>query len=298
MLSDVLHRQSEFDIIHFHTDLLQYPIFECVADRTVTPMHGRLDLGDYMPVFRRFPGMPRVSISNDQRKPAPADTNWVATIYHGLPADLVPFNAAGGKYLAFLGRISPEKRPDRAIDIAIKAGIPLKIAAKVDHVDRAYFADVIEPRLDHPLVEFIGEISDREKAEFLGNALALLFPIDWAEPFGLVMIEAMSAGTPVIAWRNGSVPEIIAPGKSGFIVESIDEAVAAVHRLDDLDRQTVRRQFEKRFTVDKMAAKYLAVYESLREGAPADMASSRGTLRVNGHAPSGTRARDSVPAVG
>jgi glycosyltransferase involved in cell wall biosynthesis len=300
MLSDVLHREAEFDVIHFHTDLLQYPIFECVGDRTVTTMHGRLDLQDYMPVYKRFPAMPRVSISDDQRKPTPANTNWVSTIYHGLPPDLVPFNPVGGKYLAFLGRISPEKRPDRAIDIAIQAGVPLKIAAKVDHVDRTYFETVIEPRLNHPLVEFVGEISDREKAAFLGEALALLFPIDWAEPFGLVMIEAMSAGTPVVAWRNGSVPEVISEGKSGFIVESVDEAVAAVHSVSELDRHMVRRQFEKRFTVDRMAAKYVAVYESLRERAhPAENAPNI-AIRTNGHAVTDAHisTQDGVPAAG
>ncbi len=231
MLSDVRRRETEFDIIHFHTDLLQYPIFEHMGYRTVTTMHGRLDLPDYMPAYRRFPDMPRVSISDAQRLPTPPNTNWVSTIYHGLPHDLCPFSAKGGNYLAFLGRISPEKRPDRAIEIAKRAGVPLKIAAKVDHVDTAYFEDRIKPMLDDPLIEFIGEINDREKAHFLANALALLFPIDWAEPFGLVMIEAMSAGTPVVAWRNGSVPEIITPGRSGFIVDSIAGAVAAVEGI-------------------------------------------------------------------
>lgn len=263
MLADVRRREAEFDIIHFHTDLLQYPIFEHIGHRTVTTMHGRLDLPDYRPAYTRFPDMPRVSISNAQRKPTPKNTNWVDTIYHGLPDGLCPFDAKGGTYLAFLGRISPEKRPDRAIEIARRSGVPLKIAAKVDHVDTAYFEDHIKPMLDDPLVEFVGEINDREKSEFLGNALALLFPIDWAEPFGLVVIEAMSAGTPVIAWRNGSIPEIVTPGKSGFIVESIDDAVAAVEKVGALDREIVRREFEERFTVDRMASQYLAVYARL-----------------------------------
>jgi glycosyltransferase involved in cell wall biosynthesis len=299
MLSDVRRRETEFDIIHFHTDLLQYPIFEHMGDRTVTTMHGRLDLPDYMPAYRRFPGMPRVSISDAQRIPTPQNTNWVSTVYHGLPDGLCPFDAKGGGYLAFLGRISPEKRPDRAIEIAKRSGIPLKIAAKVDHVDTAYFEDLIKPMLDDPLIEFIGEINDREKADFLANALALLFPIDWAEPFGLVMIEAMSAGTPVVAWRNGSVPEIITPGRSGFIVDSVSDAVAAVESIGTLDRRIVRQEFEERFTVDKMAAKYIAIYAKLAEeaatGAPAERHAP--SPRMNGHAVTDIHAGDqTLPA--
>jgi glycosyltransferase involved in cell wall biosynthesis len=263
MLSDVYHRRGEFDIIHFHTDLIQYPIFEQVAARTLTTLHGRLDLEDNRPVYERFADTPRISISDAQRRPAPPHMNWVETIYHGFPADLYPFNAKGGDYLAFLGRISPEKRPDRAIEIAIAAGVPLKIAAKIDRVDEEYFKNVIEPMLDHPLVEYVGEIDDRQKADFLGNASALLFPIDWAEPFGLVMIEAMACGTPVIAWRNGSVPEVITEGKTGFIVSSIEEAANAVPKARALDRQTVRRIFEASFTVDQMATKYIEVYRAL-----------------------------------
>ncbi|WP_072394206.1 glycosyltransferase family 4 protein [Hyphomicrobium sp. CS1GBMeth3] len=263
MLSEVRSRASEFDVIHFHTDLLQYPIFEPIGDRTITTMHGRLDLPDFMPVYKRFSDMPRVSISNAQRTPAPENTNWLDTIYHGFPADLFPFSPKGGPYLAFLGRISPEKRPDRAIEIAVKAGIPLKIAAKVDPVDTAYFENVIEPMLDHPLVEYIGEINDRKKGEFLGNALALLFPIDWIEPFGLVMIEAMACGTPVIGWRNGSVPEVLEDGVTGFVIGSIDEAVEVASRVGALDRARVRNTFERRFTVEKMTDRYVAAYERL-----------------------------------
>jgi glycosyltransferase involved in cell wall biosynthesis len=210
--------------------------------------------------------MPLVSISDNQRGPMPPSLNWMATIDHGLPANLYRFNQKGGSYLAFLGRIAPEKRPDRAIEIAKRVGIPLKIAAKVDNADQEYFEHVIEPLLDDPLVEFIGEIGDHEKNEFLGNALALLFPIDWPEPFGLVMIEAMATGTPVIAWRKGSVPKVIDEGVTGFVVDSIEGAVRAVEQIGGLDRSAVRRQFEARFTSFQMASKYLAVYKELVAG--------------------------------
>lgn len=261
MLHNVRRRAQEFDIIHFHVDLLQQPMFEALQHRTVTTMHGRLDLPDFMPIYEAFPDTPFVSISDDQRKPMPADTNWVATIHHGLPPDLIPFKPESGKYLAFLGRICPDKRLDRAIEIAKRAGMPLKVAAKVDPVDRDYFVKIIEPLLDDPLIEFIGEVNDADKASFLGNASTLLFPIDWPEPFGLVMIEAMSAGTPVVAWRNGSVPEVITPGKSGYIVGTLDEAVAAVHQATRLDRHIVRKEFERRFTLQHMAERYITVYE-------------------------------------
>src|SRR6185437_10675448 len=210
-----------------------------------------------------FPEMPLVSISDSQRRPLPPVVNWLATIDHGLPASLLPFRVGGGGYLAFLGRIAPEKRPDRAIEIAKRAGVPLKIAAKVDPADREYFERVVKPLLDHPLIEFIGEIGDEKKGEFLGNALALLFPIDWPEPFGLVMIEAMSTGTPVIAWRSGSVPGIIDENVTGFIVESVEEAVRAVEKARGLDRMAVRRRFEARFTAAQMARGYLGAYERL-----------------------------------
>jgi glycosyltransferase involved in cell wall biosynthesis len=265
MLDEVRRRADEFDIIHFHVDLLQYPMFEDLAHKCVTTLHGRLDLPDFHPVYRRFSRMPLVSISNDQRRPMPENVNWLATIHHGLGEGLCPYHSKGGEYLAFLGRISPEKRPDRAIDIARRAGVPLKIAAKVDKVDAAYFEEVIAPMLDDPLIEFIGEVDERQKCGFLGNALGLLFPIDWPEPFGLVMIEAMSAGTPVIAWRNGSVPEVIADGRSGCIVESIDEAVAAVEQIRGLSRLEVRRQFEARFTARRMARDYIDAFERLLE---------------------------------
>lgn len=263
MLDRVRQCAGQFDIIHCHIDLLQYPLFRDLEHKLVTTLHGRLDMPDFWPVYTAYPGMPLISISNKQREPMPEGLNWLETVYHGLPKEICPYNATGGDYLAFLGRISAEKRPDRAIDIAIKAGIKLKIAAKIDKADKTYFRDVISPKLDHPLIEFIGEIDDMRKRDFLGNALALLFPIDWIEPFGLVMIESMSAGTPVIAWRQGSVPEIIQDGVSGFIVDSIDMAVAAVESVKTLDRALVRHYFESRFTDKHMALSYIAAYEKL-----------------------------------
>jgi len=263
MLDLVRRRADEFDIIHFHVDLLPFPLFQELTHKCVTTLHGRLDLPDYHPVYRAFPQMPLVSISDSQRAPMPPGLNGVSTIHHGLPTSVCPFNPRGGKYLAFLGRLSREKRPDRAIEIATRAGVPVKIAAKVDPSDKAYYEEVVRPLLDNPLVEFVGEINEQQKCSFLGNALALLFPIDWPEPFGLVMIEAMSAGTPVIAWRNGSVPEIIEHGVSGWIFDNIDEAVAAVKEASTMDRAAVRASFEARFTVSKMAEHYLEAYEGL-----------------------------------
>jgi glycosyltransferase involved in cell wall biosynthesis len=274
MLDNVRRRADEFDIIHCHTDLLQYPMFQDMPHKVVSTMHGRLDVPDYHPVYKAYPHMPLISISDKQREPMPPGVNWLATIHHGLPASICPFRSEQGEYLAFLGRISPEKRPDRAIEIAKRAGVKLKIAAKVDHADRKYFEREIEPLLDHPLIEFIGEINEAQKCDFLGNALALLFPIDWIEPFGLVMIEAMSAGTPVIAWRNGSVPEVLGDsGEGGYTVDSMDEAVAAVERVRALKRIHVRRYFEARFTAAHMARKYVAAFETLLagQGVPHDL---------------------------
>ena len=266
MLHEVHRRAREFDIIHFHVDLVHFPFFEDFTHRTVTTLHGRLDMKDLSEVYRRWPLYPLVSISRRQRRALPL-ANWVATVPHGLAEELYRSTAKPkGNYLAFLGRISPEKRPDRAISIAKRAGLKLKIAAKVDAADRTYFADVIEPLLSDPLIEFIGEIADSRKSEFLGEATALLFPIDWPEPFGLVMIEAMACGTPVVAWRCGAVPEIVDDGVTGFVVASEEEAVTAVSCAIALDRRTIRNVFERRFTSTVMAHNYLDVYGRLTAG--------------------------------
>jgi glycosyltransferase involved in cell wall biosynthesis len=264
MLDEVRRRIDDFDVIHFHVDMIHYPFFADCAQRTLTTLHGRLDLKDLAGAYRRWRQFPLVSISNRQREPL-RGANWVGTVHHGLPDDLCPFTARPeGGYLAFLGRISPEKRVDRAIAIARRVGLPLKIAAKVDPVDRAYYQDTIAPLLSgRDDVEFVGEISDAQKGRFLGDALALLFPIDWPEPFGLVMIEAMACGTPVIGWRRGSVPEVLDDPASGRIVESEDAAVAAVQEVLALDRRGVRAVFERRFTARTMARNYLALYRRL-----------------------------------
>ncbi len=264
MLEQVRQRADEFDVLHFHVDMVHYPLIRDFADRTVTTMHGRLDLPDLMPFYKAFPEVPLSSISDNQRLPMPP-VNWAGTVYHGLPNNLLPFSAQPKDgYLAFLGRISPEKRPDRAIEIAAATGMRLKMAAKVDKADQAYWDEVIGPMVAaNPNVEFIGEINEHQKASFLGNARALLFPIDWPEPFGLVMIEAMACGTPVIAFRCGSVPEVIDHGLSGFIVDSMDEAVQAVRQIDELDRAEVRAAFESRFTASRMANDYLDLYRNL-----------------------------------
>jgi glycosyltransferase involved in cell wall biosynthesis len=263
MLDKVRRHALEFDIIHFHMDQFHFPIFRDIAHRTITTLHGRQDLPDMFPLYAGFPDMRLVSISNAQRKPIP-DASFAATIYHGLPRDLLsPTLKPRGGYLAFIGRISPEKRVDRAIRIARAVGIPLKIAAKVDRVDQEYFKAEIEPMLDGPDVEFIGEIDERRKPAFLGEARALLFPIDWPEPFGLVMIEAMACGTPVMAFRNGSVPEVLDEGVTGFVVDDEDQAVRKLGALLALDRGRVRRRFEERFTAQRMAADYVKIYKSL-----------------------------------
>ena len=267
MLSEVKRRAHEFDIIHFHVDVLHQALFAGLEGKTITTMHGRLDLPDCMPLYAHFSNTPYVSISAHQRLPMPPGTNWIATIPHGLPANLIPFSSAEGQYLAFLGRICHDKRLDRAIEIAKRTGMPLKVAAKIDPADTAYYHSVIEPLLDDPLIEFIGEVGDAQKPAFLGNAAALLFPIDWPEPFGLVMIEAMAAGTPVIAWRNGSVPEVVEDGRSGLIVGSIEEAVAAVPKALAVGREHVRACFEARFTDTLMAARYVEAYEKVLRAA-------------------------------
>ena len=268
MLTEVRSRAHEFDILHFHLDCHHFPIFSDIADRTLTTLHGRQDVKDLPRLYKLYPDYPLISISYSQRRPLP-HLNWVRTIHHGYPKDLYTFAPeAEGDYLAFLGRIAPEKGVDKAIAIAARAGIPLRIAAKVDFADRGYFENVIEPLLKQATnVEFIGEINDAQKSEFLGNARGLLFPINWPEPFGLVMIEAMACGTPVIAFNRGSVPEVIEDCTTGFVVESIDEAAKAVARLASIDRAAVRASFERRFSVEVMAAGYEAAYESvLRSG--------------------------------
>jgi glycosyltransferase involved in cell wall biosynthesis len=261
MLEQVMRRADDFDVLHFHIDLMHAPVVREIAQRTLTTLHGRLDLPDLRPFYTTFARLPLVSISNYQRRPLPP-VNWAGTVYHGLPHELLKFESGRREgYLAFLGRISPEKRPDRAIEIAVRAGMPLKIAAKIDRVDQEYWNSKIAPLVRaNRNVEFIGEITESEKSEFLGQAHALVFPIDWDEPFGLVMIEAMACGTPVVAYRRGSVPEIIDEGVTGFVVQNLEQAAAAVRRVDALDRRTVRAVFERRFTAERMAKDYCALY--------------------------------------
>ena len=265
MLEHVFQRAAEFDIIHFHVDYLHFPLSRRQPITHVTTLHGRLDIPHLIPLYREFQDMPVISISNEQRKPLPW-ANWQATVYHGLPAGLYRFRAEPGSYLAFMGRISPEKRVDRAIEIVKRTQIPLKIAAKVDPVDKDYFETVVAPLLDDLLIEFVGEIGDAQKNEFLGSAYALLLPIDWPEPFGLVMIEAMACGTPVIAYRGGAVPEIMEEGHTGFIVEELEDAVEAVRRVPELSRKRCREVFEQRFTATRMAHDYLQAYKRLIGG--------------------------------
>ena len=262
MLEEVFQRVRDFDIVHFHIDYLHFPLSRRQPIAQVTTLHGRLDIPDLVPLYRCFAEMPVVSISNAQREPLPS-ANWQGTVYHGLPADRYRFNPETGEYFAFLGRISPEKRVDRAVNIARQLGRPLRIAAKVDRVDREYFQAVVEPLLHDPLVEFVGEIGEAEKQDFLGRAYALLFPIDWPEPFGLVMIEAMACGTPVIAYANGAVPEVMEPGHSGFIVDELADAVEAARRIPELSRARCREIFEARFTAERMARDYLQIYERI-----------------------------------
>jgi glycosyltransferase involved in cell wall biosynthesis len=253
---------EEFDFLHFHLDYMPFSLFMRQPTPFVTTLHGRLDLPEHQPVFSTFSKIPVISISNAQRRPVP-QANWLRTIYHGLPEKLLTPQPVRPSYLAVLGRIAPEKGVDRAIKIAIRCGIPLKIAAKVDRADQEYYDEVIRPMMDHPLVEYIGEISDHEKSDFLSGAIGLLLPIDWPEPFGLVMIEAMACGTPVIAYNRGSVPEIIDDGVTGFIVEDEISAVADVGRLADLDRAKIRQRFEERFTARRMALDYMEAYRTL-----------------------------------
>ena len=263
MLDKVLEHvvREEFDVVHFHIDYFHFPISRAYKIPHITTLHGRLDLPDLPPLYRRYSDMPVVSISQAQRKPLPM-AKWIGNIYHGLPDNALNLGEGQGKYLAFLGRICPEKRVDRAIEIAMRTGLPLKIAAKVDRVDREYFETKIKHLLDQPGIEFVGEITEDQKSEFLGNASALLFPIDWPEPFGLAMIEAMACGTPTLAFRCGSVPEILTP-LTGQVVETMDEAVSVVEKLLAMDRIAIRRAFEARFTASRMAQDYVSLYESI-----------------------------------
>jgi len=270
MLEQVFKDTSRFDIIHFHIDYLQFPLCRRCDTPNVTTLHGRLDIPDLYPLFREFAELPMVSISDAQRKPLPW-LNWQGTVYHGLPKDHYTFREEPGKYLAFIGRISPEKGADRAIAIAKQVGMKLKIAAKVhgesiNKVDWEYFRDVVEPLLQDPLVEFVGEIGEGEKDEFLGKAHALLFPVDWPEPFGLAMIEAMACGTPVVAYRRGSVSEVMVDGVTGFIVDDLESAVQATKKVAALSRRRCREIFEERFTASRMARDYLAIYQKILDG--------------------------------
>ena len=265
LLEQVFQQAPAFDVVHFHIDYLHFPL--AIRQRTphVTTLHGRLDIPDLVPLYQTFPAVPVVSISDSQRTPLPW-LHWRGTVYHGLPPELYTFRQTPGTYLAFLGRVSPEKGLAQAIAIARQVGMPLKIAAKVDRVDQEYFQEVIRPLLDHPLVEYLGEMGEADKVDFLGQAYALLFPIDWPEPFGLVMIEAMACGTPVIAYRRGSVPEVLEHGVTGWIVDGLEAAVQAVARVPMLSRSRCREVFEERFSAARMTQDYLRIYQRLLEG--------------------------------
>jgi glycosyltransferase involved in cell wall biosynthesis len=268
LLEEVFARQGWFDLVHFHVDYLHFPLSSRLRQAHATTLHGRLDLPELAFIYRTYRGEPVISISTAQRRPVPW-ANWQATVYHGLPMELYRFHPRPQPYLAFLGRVSPEKRLDRAIEIAKRSGLPLKVAAKVDAVDRDYFEGQIKPLLNTSLVEFLGELGGAAKEEFLGNAAALLFPVDWPEPFGLAMIEALACGVPVVGWRCGSVPEVLDDGLTGFVVDDLDSAVEAVHRIEGLSRPVCRRVFEERFAVERMCDDYLQVYERLLERSPA-----------------------------
>jgi glycosyltransferase involved in cell wall biosynthesis len=265
LLEQVFRQASAFDLMHFHIDYMHFPLSvrQCIPH--VTTLHGRLDIPDLVPLYQTFPTMPMVSISEAQRAPLPW-LNWRGTVYHGLPEDLYTFQDTPGTYLAFLGRISPEKGVEQAITIAQRVGMPLKIAAKVDQADRNYFEEVVQPLLDDSLVQCVGEVGEGKKDDFLGQAYALLFPIEWPEPFGLVMIEALACGTPVIAYRQGSVPEVLEDGITGYIVGGIEEAVQAVAQVPAISRTRCRKVFQERFSVSRMAQDYLRIYWQLLHG--------------------------------
>ena len=270
LIEEVMRRANQFDVLHFHIAQLHFSMCRRLRRPHLTTLHGRLDMPELVPLFQEFSDIPVVSISDAQRSPLP-DASWLGTVYHGLPSDLLRFEPEPGKYLAFLGRISPEKRVDRAIAIAKACGWPLRIAAKVDPADCEYFELHIRALLDHPLVEYIGEIGESQKGEFLGGAKALLFPIDWPEPFGLVLIEALACGVPVVAFSGGSVPEILEDGVTGFIVHDLDEAIAATREIERIDRAACRSSFDRRFTSFRMASDYVRLYERLLGRADTDL---------------------------
>jgi glycosyltransferase involved in cell wall biosynthesis len=280
LLETVAARAREFDVIHYHTDYLHFPLSRRCSVPQVTTLHGRLDIPDLIPLYREFSDMPVISISHAQRKPLPW-LNWQATIYHGLPVDLYHYHPDPRGHLAFIGRVSPDKGIAQAIEIAIALDMPLRIAAKIGESDREYFRSVIRPLLDHPLIEYVGEVGDREKEEILGDARAVLFPISWPEPFGLTMIESMACGTPVVAFNQGSVPEVIEHGKTGFLVSSLEEAVEAVKHIDQINRGACRAEFVRRFSADRIADDYARAYQQLA-GLPAGLVAA-GTLAGVAH---------------
>jgi glycosyltransferase involved in cell wall biosynthesis len=265
LLDKVAELAAVFDVVHFHTEHLHLSLAKTLNVPHVTTLHGRMDLPELVPLYRHFNDSPLISISNSQRTPLPW-ANWYGTVYHGIPPDLYSFRPERGDYFAFIGRMSPEKRVDRAIDIAVQCGMPLLIAAKIDKPDETYFNECIKPLLDHPLVKYVGEIGEEEKHDLLGHACALIFPIDWPEPFGLVLIESFACGTPVIAYRKGAVPEIMEDGVTGFIVTNQEEAVQAAKSIDSIDRRRCREVFDRRFTAERMAESYLKVYRRVAPG--------------------------------
>lgn len=294
-LEAVAARAHEFDVIHYHCDYYHFPWSRRSHTPTLTTLHGRLDLPGLPTAFGAYPEMPLVSISDAQRAPLDVDLNWWATIYHGMPKDSLAFNRYGGHYFAFLGRISCEKRLDRAIAIARALSTPLKIAAKVDPTDRKYFETTIEPLLDDPLIEMVGEICDADKSEFLGNAKALLFPIDWPEPFGLVMIESLACGTPVVAFKNGSVPEVLVDGETGFVVDTMEDAIFAASQVDSIDRAKCRAHFERCFSVETMTQNYERAYERLVQRAPASRRATASVRSPNGSGNNHGNGRSKAP---